>query len=70
MTNDLSNAEWFKSSHSGSGGDCVEAAWLDGGLVGVRDSKNPTGSALVFSPAAWAAFTARMKGHGGLCLSL
>lgn len=69
MTNDLSNAEWFKSSHSGSGGDCVEAAWLDAGLVGVRDSKNPTGPALVFSPAEWTAFTAGMKGHGGLGLS-
>ncbi|WP_433665550.1 DUF397 domain-containing protein [Nocardia sp. CA-128927] len=33
-------------------------AHLDGGLVGVRDSKNPTGPALVFTPGAWDAFTA------------
>ncbi|WP_433600169.1 DUF397 domain-containing protein [Nocardia sp. CA-135953] len=58
---DLSGAKWFKSSHSGGGQDCVEAAHLDGGLVGVRDSKNPTGPALVFTPAEWDAFTAGMN---------
>jgi hypothetical protein len=41
---DLSGAEWLKSSRSGSTKDCVEAAHLDGGMVGVRDSKNPTGT--------------------------
>jgi hypothetical protein len=35
----------------------VEVAFLDGGHVGVRDSKNPTGPALVFSAAEWDAFT-------------
>ncbi|WP_282778584.1 MULTISPECIES: DUF397 domain-containing protein [unclassified Nocardia] len=54
---DLSGAAWFKSSHSGSQGDCVEVAWLPEGRVGVRDSKNPTGPALVFTPGAWDAFT-------------
>lgn len=58
MTPDLSNAKWFKSSHSGGGNDCVEVAHLDGGMVGVRDSKNPTGPALVFTPGEWEAFTA------------
>jgi hypothetical protein len=38
--------------------DCVEVAHVDGGLVGVRDSKNLTGSALVFTPGEWDAFTA------------
>lgn len=33
-------------------------AFLDGGMVGVRDSKNPTGPALVFAPGEWEAFTA------------
>ncbi|BDU02795.1 hypothetical protein IFM12276_58230 [Nocardia sputorum] len=37
----------------GTGGDCVEVAHLDGGMVGVRDSKDPTGPALVFTPGAW-----------------
>ncbi|MFC3960382.1 DUF397 domain-containing protein [Nocardia jiangsuensis] len=62
MTVDLSNAEWFKSSFSSGGNDCVEVAHLDGGLVGMRDSKNPTGPALVFTPGEWAAFTAGVRG--------
>ena len=53
---DLTGARWFKSSRSNGGGECVEVAWLDGG-VGVRDSKNPTGPALVFTPGEWRAFT-------------
>ncbi|MEU4715253.1 DUF397 domain-containing protein [Micromonospora purpureochromogenes] len=58
---DLTNARWRKSSRSsGNGGDCVEVAdnLLD--IVGVRDSKDPTGPALVFAPAAWRAFVARV----------
>jgi hypothetical protein len=35
----------------------VEVAHLDDGLVGVRDSKNPGGPALVFTPGEWDAFT-------------
>ncbi|GAB2550832.1 DUF397 domain-containing protein [Nocardia heshunensis] len=55
-TADLSVAAWFKSSHSGSQGDCVEVAWLGGGAVGVRDSKNPTGPVLVFGAGQWDSF--------------
>lgn len=58
MSIDLSDAAWFKSSRSASGKECVEVAHLRGGSVGVRDSKNPTGPALVFGPDAWDAFTA------------
>ncbi|MEV6772975.1 DUF397 domain-containing protein [Nocardia sp. NPDC051030] len=58
MDTDLSGAHWFKSSYSQGGGECVEVAYLDGGMVGVRDSKNPTGPALVFTPGEWSAFTA------------
>ncbi|WP_181722356.1 DUF397 domain-containing protein [Nocardia gipuzkoensis] len=57
MSVDLSGAVWFKSTRSGSK-DCVEVAHLEGGMVGVRDSKNPTGPALVFTPGEWDAFTA------------
>jgi hypothetical protein len=47
---------WGKSSYSGSeNADCVEFARLDG-FVATRDSKNPTGPALVFNPDAWADF--------------
>ncbi|MBF6302550.1 DUF397 domain-containing protein [Nocardia amamiensis] len=58
MNVDLSGAKWFKSSHSGGGNDCVEVAHLAEGMVGVRDSKNPAGPALVFTPGEWDAFTA------------
>ncbi|MFI6778958.1 DUF397 domain-containing protein [Nocardia sp. NPDC050412] len=61
MNTDLSGAKWFKSSRSASGKDCIEVAHLGGGKVGVRDSKNPTGQALVFSPSAWDAFTASVQ---------
>ncbi|MGW0048317.1 DUF397 domain-containing protein [Nocardia cyriacigeorgica] len=56
MNADLSGAQWFKSSHSSGGHDCVEIAHLSGGMVGVRDSKNPTGPAIVFTPSEWDAF--------------
>ena len=58
MTIDLTDAQWFKSSRSGSAGECVEVAWLEAGHVGIRDSKNPTGPALIFTPAEWDTFTA------------
>ncbi|MEU6170643.1 DUF397 domain-containing protein [Streptantibioticus parmotrematis] len=52
----LGNATWRKSSHSSdTGGNCVEVAELPD-LIAVRDSKNPTGPALAFSPEAFRAF--------------
>ncbi|MGK8503457.1 DUF397 domain-containing protein [Nocardia asiatica] len=56
MSVDLSGARWFKSTRSAAGNDCVEIAHLDGGRVGVRDSKNPNGGVLVFTPSEWDAF--------------
>lgn len=58
---DLSEAKWFKSSRSQAARECIEAAFLDHGLVGVRDSKNPTGPALVFTPSEWDAFTTSIQ---------
>jgi hypothetical protein len=56
---DLTGAIWRKSSLSGNnGGNCVEVATNLSGLVAVRDSKDPGGPCLVFTPAEWAAFTA------------
>ncbi|MGA4791422.1 DUF397 domain-containing protein [Nocardia sp. AB354] len=60
MSNDLSGAKWFKSSFSGASKDCVEVAFLND-AVGVRDSKNPTGPALIFTPSEWSAFTAGVQ---------
>lgn len=53
---ELANATWHKSSHSGSGDQCVEIAALSGGRRAVRDSKDPEGPALVFSATGWIAF--------------
>ncbi|MER5628646.1 DUF397 domain-containing protein [Streptosporangium sp. NPDC002544] len=49
----LSGAEFRKSSYSNSGDACVEVATNLPGVVAVRDSKDPSGPALAFSPAAW-----------------
>lgn len=57
----MSNTQWIKSSRSGAnGGQCVEARRHDG-TIQVRDSKDPNGPQLSFSPAGWAAFLARMS---------
>jgi hypothetical protein len=57
---DLSRAVWRKSSYSGTQSNCVEVAEFDH-LVAVRDSKNPAGAALTFSPAAWTSFVTTLK---------
>lgn len=54
---ELMTAVWRKATASGgTGGDCVEVAPLTHGRVAVRDSKHPTGPALVFTASEWAAF--------------
>ncbi|MGW2087437.1 DUF397 domain-containing protein [Streptomyces sp. NPDC001880] len=55
---------WRKSSYSGgANAECLEVA--DGyASVPVRDSKAPTGPAVVFSLAGWSSFVAAVKdGH-------
>ncbi|MYR72555.1 MULTISPECIES: DUF397 domain-containing protein [unclassified Streptomyces] len=56
---DLATAAWRKSSYS-DGGDnnWLEVAHDFPGLVPVRDSKDPTGPALVVAASAWAGFVA------------
>ncbi|MGK5675040.1 DUF397 domain-containing protein [Micromonospora sp. URMC 106] len=56
---ELNGARWRKSSRSsGNGGNCVEVADNLPGVVAVRDSKDPAGPALAFTPTAWHAFVA------------
>jgi Domain of unknown function (DUF397) len=52
--NDLA---WVKSSLSFSNGNCVEVAPLPAGEgVAVRNSRQPAGPVLFFTPAEWDAF--------------
>ncbi|WP_327141668.1 DUF397 domain-containing protein [Nocardia sp. NBC_01327] len=58
MKTDPTRANWFKSSYSGGGQECVEVAFLGAAVsdVGVRDSKDPGGPALVFAADQWDRF--------------
>ncbi|GAA0968878.1 hypothetical protein GCM10009555_015030 [Acrocarpospora macrocephala] len=59
---DLSVAEWRKSKRSGgSGGQCVEVATNLPDVIAVRDSKDPSGPALIFTPDEWRAFLRGVK---------
>ncbi|MEU4367131.1 DUF397 domain-containing protein [Micromonospora chersina] len=53
---ELIGAVWRKSTRSGTQGECVEVADNLPGVVGVRDSRDPTGPVLTFTPDAWRAF--------------
>jgi hypothetical protein len=58
---DLSRADWHKSTRSGPNCDnCVEVAFVDNAIA-VRDSKNPTGPALIFTAGEWDAFVGGAK---------
>jgi len=62
LAHHLNDAAWKKASRSnGNGGNnCVEVAFLDTG-VAVRDSKNRSGPALMFTQAEWTAFVDSAK---------
>ncbi|MGW3659895.1 DUF397 domain-containing protein [Streptomyces sp. NPDC005151] len=61
---DFSTAVWRKSSYSdGGANNCVEVADDFPGLVPVRDSKIPTGPALVIAAPAWSVFVAFAAGR-------
>ena len=60
-TTDLSGVTWRKSSHSNADYSCVEVADLHNGHRAIRDSKNPTGPALIATSAEWAAFVTGLK---------
>ncbi|MEV6125598.1 DUF397 domain-containing protein [Streptomyces violaceusniger] len=53
-----------KSSYSNPQLECVEVATNVAGTVAVRDSKDPEGPMLRFTPAAWAAFQAVLAEEG------
>lgn len=52
---------WHKSSYSGNnGGQCVEVGHA-APLIAVRDSKDPHGPVLAFSPQTWCRFATQVK---------
>lgn len=62
MSNLLENATWKKSwrSNGNGGNNCVEVARIDS-AVAVRDSKDRSGPALIFTPSEWDAFVGGVK---------
>lgn len=60
-TSSLPDAIWRKSSHSGTGGDCLEVADGLGRSLPVRDSKMPDGPQLAFAASSWSSFIRAVK---------
>ena len=58
---ELISVTWQKSKHSNPNGACVEVAHLANGEIAVRNSRFPTGPALVYTRAEIAAFLAGAK---------
>lgn len=54
-------AVWRKSAKSNASGSCVEVAALADGEIAVRNSRHPSGPALVYTRAEIAAFLAGVK---------
>lgn len=63
-TQKLLPGEWRKSSFSFANGDCAEVALsVDGGLIGVRNSRHTDDGVLWFTKAEWEAFQAGVRDH-------
>ena len=52
----LSGVTWQKSRRSNPSGNCVELAPLPGGGIAMRNSRDPNGPALIYTPAEIEAF--------------
>ncbi|MFF4988524.1 DUF397 domain-containing protein [Streptosporangium saharense] len=60
MSPDLSAATFHKSTLSDGGNGCVEVATNLPDLIAVRDSKDPSGPTLAFTPTQWRSFIGRV----------
>ncbi|MGW7197209.1 DUF397 domain-containing protein [Streptomyces chryseus] len=56
--------QWWKSSRSDTGAQCVECGIVDDETVAVRDSKHPTGPALLLTREQMAGLVSAIReGH-------
>ncbi|MGW2253312.1 DUF397 domain-containing protein [Kitasatospora sp. NPDC001660] len=58
---DALTTTWRKSTHSGGSDACVEVADGLGGVLPVRDSKDPGGPVLRFRSRAWRDFVTAVR---------
>jgi hypothetical protein len=56
----MKHNNWFKSSHSSGGDNCVEVKHTERGVL-VRHSKHTDGPTIGFSPDEWSAFLSGVK---------
>lgn len=57
----LRGVTWRKSRHSNPSGNCVELAELPVGVIAVRNSRYPSGPALIYTRAELDAFVQSLK---------
>ncbi|MFF9785469.1 protein of unknown function (DUF397) [Streptomyces sp. SceaMP-e96] len=57
----MTTFRFYKSSYSGSQGECVEVARNVPQVTAIRDSKDPAGPRLVVSAGAWVSFMETLK---------
>jgi hypothetical protein len=57
----LVSAQWRKSTASNPSGSCVEVAEMADGAIAVRNSRHPSGPALIYTRAEIEAFLAGAK---------